>query len=183
MFRNMFTLLMCIKWRYHCRSLIGFPIARNWFTPIFIFTWKEKRAKLFAVLECKPIYWRRNIVHSVVWPSGFLVGSTFAFDVELHFVILTWTLYNCCRFSAHEHRIWHQWMAPMCSNIVCLLIQSHLKDQLHLEERLNCQFEPLQYHYDNGQPSIRTDIFAVKTVARTKKEIKKKSLFIRTIYS
>lgn len=65
-------------------------------------------------------------------------------------------------------------MAPMCNNIVCLPIQNHSKDQLHLEERLSYQFVLLQYHYDNDQPSIRTDIFAVKIVARTKMKKKNK---------
>lgn len=82
-------------------------------------------------------------------------------------IMLTWTLCNCCQFFAHEHQIWHQWMAPMCNSIACLPIQNHLKDQLHLVKRLHCQFAPLLYHHDNGQPSIHTGIFAVKTVART----------------
>lgn len=90
--------------------------------------------------------------------------------------IPTWMLYNCCQFFAHEHQIWHQWMVPKCNSIVCLPIQSHLKGQLHLVKRLDCQYVPLLYHHGNDQPSIHTGIFAVKIVVRT--ETKKKNMMI-----
>lgn len=120
-------------------------------------------------------FWISAFQIFIYWNSKALLLFS-QYGMQSYVVLLTWMLYNCCRFFAHEHQIWHQWMAPMYNSTVCLLIQIHSKGQLHLEERLNFQFLPSLYHYDNVQPSIRMGIFAVKIVARTEMKWKKKTI-------
>lgn len=80
---------------------------------------------------------------------------------------LTWTLYSCCQFFAHAHRIWHRRTAPMCNSIAYRLLPSRLVSQLHLVSCFDFQFLPSQCLHDSDRLLARTDTSVAKIAAKT----------------
>lgn len=137
---------------YHCRSLIGFPIARDWFAPV---KWKcnciVKKIQLLAMVNKSLLEIERET--HCKWKKKLSFSSPFSLSeekeresenwvvpVQVSHQLLTWMTCSCCQFFGHEHRIWHRWTAPMCSNTGCQRAQSHSIVQLLLAMHSDQQF-------------------------------------------